>query len=148
MLTPAARSYGPWLFSEDVIMARETGLHTHTQLLLEKGKQIVRVGVADAEYLLTATARAVRLHFTIRRNEIAKHRLLHELGKELWQSLPSESSTRDLRITESMREKARRIDELEEERRLAEAEAEVISVVREGKDASPRNSRGAPPSGL
>ena len=125
-------------------MPQWNNIQSHVHDLMEQGKKLVRVGVADAEYLLNVTVNATRLHVAIRRDQIAKHRILHELGRELWKALPADGETASIRVTSSMREKVRRIEALESEIRLAEQEAALISVVRRD-DEQPTTPDKAPP---
>jgi hypothetical protein len=111
---------------------RANDLASRARSLFQIGKKLVQEGFSDAEYLVNATANAARLHMTIRRNQFAKHRILHQMGKALLNALPADPARREIQVTEEMRKLARQIGELEAESERAEGEIALISVVRKG----------------
>lgn len=102
-------------------------MQSKVKVLIDDAFKLIKSGASEAEYLAGATASAAKLHMTLRKNQIEKYKLLHELGEIAFEQM---GSGKEFKPTKRIGEIVEAVSKMESENAAVDKELAKISVVK------------------
>ena len=102
-------------------------MHIRAKKMIEEGLMLLRTGAHDVEFLANTTASAAKLHMTVRKNQLERYRVLHDLGRHVFEA--SKKGGAAIPLTPDIKGLIKRTQDLDSAAQRAEKELEKFTVV-------------------
>lgn len=110
-------------------------MQVKAKVLIEEALKVLKAGAKDAELIAGKTASSAKLHVAIKKNQVSKLKLLHELGEGVYKA--AQQGEAHLTLSPKMKELVLKLRTIEKDIKRDNAKLEKFTVVKKkAKDDS------------